>query len=364
MSLEKNKLRLSGLDGLRGISILLVIMCHSNWTCHLHLPAKMADYLQQVTFPLGFFGVPIFFVISGFLITYLLLREEERTGSISLKQFWIRRFLRIVPPVALYILFIFGYSALKGVHLDRLDLAAVVLFFRNLVSGNVMFDHFWSLSIEEQFYLAWPLGLTLMPGKWRFQAALTLLVLFPLLRIMGALLLSQPMYFMLTSLLRFDSILVGCLLAIGWDRRKYASLSGRSGDALFITGLISTFLAWVFSYHYGVCPNFCGTIPVFRQLMQEAATIFLNLGIACILISLVTESTRIGAFINQRWLTSIGLISYSLYLWQQFFFFAPSLPHWMYYLPVRILLAFGVATGGYYLVERPLTRLRKRIRVN
>src|SRR6478735_5103209 len=117
MSKPAMNVRISGLDGLRGISILLVIMCHASWFAFLDLPKNVAVVLDQVTLPLGYFGVPIFFVISGFIITHLLLREEKATGLISLKKFWAKRFIRIIPPILLYITFIIAYAAFNKVRL-------------------------------------------------------------------------------------------------------------------------------------------------------------------------------------------------------------------------------------------------------
>jgi peptidoglycan/LPS O-acetylase OafA/YrhL len=364
MNSENSNARLPGLDGLRGISILLVIMCHSNWTQHIHLRANLAEDLRRATFPLGYFGVPIFFVISGFLITYLLLKEERRHGSISLKQFWVRRFLRIVPPVMAYVLFITIFSKVSGLHLQGLDLASVILFFRNLVDGNAFFDHFWSLSLEEQFYLIWPLVLVFAPRHWRLRIGLVLLILFPLLRLASACFFSPPLHDFLTRMMRFDSILVGCLLAIVWDAVDYLKFPVQWGNKIFLAGLAGAFLAWLLSYHFNVCPNFSGTMPLYKQLMEEIMTVLLNLGISCIIISAVTQSSQWAAFLNMKWLVCIGVISYSLYLWQQFFFFAPNLPNFMYYLPVRVLFSFGVATCAYFLIERPLAIYRRRNQQN
>lgn len=362
MKNEQQTTRLSGLDGLRGISILLVIMCHSLWYKHVHLPDHAAQVLNRLTSPLGLFGVPIFFVISGFLITYLLLREEDSTGTISLKQFWIRRFLRIVPPVLLYFLFVLGYSYAVGLHLHGLDLAAVILFFRNLVNGDPVTDHFWSLSIEEQFYLGWPLAMVLISRRWRLPVALLLLAAFPVIRIFSVCVFPHHLHVLVTRIVRFDSILAGCSLAIAWKMLGYRTLPIRLGDRLCAGGLAATLAAWIISALADVHPNYYGTATVGKEILQELVTVLLNLGVVSVMIALATESTRLGRIINMKWLTGIGVISYSLYLWQQFFFFAPSLPHWMYYLPIRLLGAFTVAAGSYYLVEGPMNRIRKRIK--
>ncbi|OZE95094.1 acyltransferase [Rhodococcus sp. 15-2388-1-1a] len=133
------------LDGLRALSIILVL------TVHTHDP--MWESFN------GALGVTLFFAISGFLITTLLLREEHRGGRISLSKFYIRRFFRIVP---LYALALITFSLLviglgqgtgAGNYLERLPLLAT---FNGEFAGSGTFSHSWSLGIEEKFYLVWP----------------------------------------------------------------------------------------------------------------------------------------------------------------------------------------------------------------
>ena len=362
MSIERQSSRLPGLDGLRGISILLVLMLHSVWYKHLHLSDQTAEYLNQVTYPLGTFGVPIFFVISGFLITYLLLREEAKNGHICLKNFWLRRFFRIVPPVALYVAIVVCYSLPVGSGLDLKDLTAVLLFFRNLVSGGGMTDHFWSLSLEEQFYLLWPLLLFLAPRRWRLGAAVFLLLLFPVARIISVLFLEPARHDFVMRLIRFDFIMAGCLLALFWQASGYAGLNRAVGNMLFVGGIVSIIAAWWLAYQYQLFPCSGDPRTLTDVILQEAITGLLGIGICAVMITLVTNSTVFGVLVNFSPLSGIGVISYSLYLWQQFFFFAPKLPHFMMYLPVRFCFAFGVAACGYYFIEKPFATIRQRIR--
>jgi len=140
--------RIPSLDGVRAISITLVVMCHlANWK-HISLP-----------FPTiyGSLGVRIFFVLSGFLITKLLLREHERTETISLRDFYIRRAYRIFPAAAVYLLVI---TIIYWHQLRWYSIAASALYVMNMQSYPPwMLGHLWSLSIEEQFYLLWPFAL-------------------------------------------------------------------------------------------------------------------------------------------------------------------------------------------------------------
>ena len=352
--------RLSGLDSLRGISILLVLMLHSHWYQHLHLRVETAELLNALTFPLGTFGVPVFFIISGFLITYLLLREEERTGRISLRGFWTRRFLRIVPPVLIYLTVTISYLAIHAATLRPLETTSVLFFFRNLVEGSEITGHYWSLSLEEQFYVFWPLALVFFPGRWRFGLVLSLLVLFPTIRMVSTLL-SKTMHESTMRLMRFDFILAGCLVALAWSKLGYTRFSQKKGDWLFLGGgLLATF-GWLVSCTTSVFPCFCDVDDLSRVVIQESVIMLLATGVCFILIALVTDSTRMSGVLNAKLLTGIGAISYSLYLWQQFFFFAPNLPHFMEYLPARTTCAFVAACCGYYIVERPLANIRRTL---
>src|SRR5260221_4908735 len=137
-------MRIPSLDGLRAISIALVVWCH------------VGDGRGMYSY--GSFGVTIFFVISGFLITHLLAAEEEKRGSVSISDFYRRRAFRILPPAILYLLVTAGLTS--GV-----DVLHCLLFVRNLNPGSEVTSHYWSLSIEEQFYLIWPAAFVLLASN-------------------------------------------------------------------------------------------------------------------------------------------------------------------------------------------------------
>ena len=143
------------LDGWRAIAILLVMVSHSMRSDDPH-------WLWC-----GFFGVDIFFGISGFLITLLLLCEHESNGAISLRGFYIRRAFRILPPLFILLIVV----GIAGLYRSRLEIAADLLFFRNYLLpeyGNGATSHLWSLSVEEHFYLIWP-GLLALFGVRRMK---------------------------------------------------------------------------------------------------------------------------------------------------------------------------------------------------
>ncbi len=144
--LEKPSHRIPSLDGLRAISILVVLFGHLAFACH---------FQNWITATYAHYGVRVFFVISGYLITTLLLQEESRFGSISLSRFYLRRTFRIFPVAYLYLLAMIPFVTLAAWKWAMVWLYGTT-YIRDL-PWNL--SHLWSLSVEEQFYLVWPLAI-------------------------------------------------------------------------------------------------------------------------------------------------------------------------------------------------------------
>ncbi len=147
--------RIPTLDGWRGVAILLVLADHLQFGLF-----HRREYIST-----GGHGVAIFFVLSGYLITSKLRDEFQQRGSIDLKSFYIRRFFRLMPAAWTYLLLMGIVSFHSVVALRRDAIAACVFFYRNFTNpgpGSFLTGHFWSLSIEEQFYLFWPSMLLLL----------------------------------------------------------------------------------------------------------------------------------------------------------------------------------------------------------
>ena len=219
---EKLSNRISSLDGLRAFSILLVLFAHSEITAGF--PAFVA---QNLNFEFGTLGVRVFFVISGFLITTLLVREEQARGRISLSAFYKRRFLRILPAYYFYIFALFIVTLFAPVFScpvsTYLSAATFTTFLWGYWGSPTGFDlswplvHTWSLSVEEQFYLLWPTLLILIPpGLGRRRFAVIFIIGFSLL--MRMLFLHFGVYpkilFEHIFLTQADSLMFGCLLAL------------------------------------------------------------------------------------------------------------------------------------------------------
>src|SRR5215475_12800497 len=193
--------RIPSLDGVRAISITLVVLSHLvKWEhISLHFPRVY-----------GTLGVRIFFVLSGFLITKILLQEHERTATISLRDFYIRRAYRIFPAAVVYLLVVGG---IFWHQLRWYDIAAATFYVANMqTSLPWMLGHLWSLSIEEQFYLLWPFALkiwfrrrtAILVGVFLFTPAF--LTALYALHARGGIVSSLPVY--------ADGLAIGCLLAI------------------------------------------------------------------------------------------------------------------------------------------------------
>jgi peptidoglycan/LPS O-acetylase OafA/YrhL len=338
------------LDGVRGVAILLVIAWHA-----YDKPSG------------GFLGVDLFFVLSGFLITTLLIQEWQLRGSISLPHFYFRRALRLLPAlvvvVACYVLlnlvqYIGGNvqdasslrEALEGALFGLLYVSNIVQASGHLLPGGI--GHLWSLATEEQFYLLWPLALY---GALRFGArsrglalglggVIALLFVHRLeLVLRGAP--QQRLYFGPDN--TFDVILIGSLAGIWFSFGLPKGLTQRSVRrvggwlALFV---ISTMVAFSTLWQR---PLYGGLLSLFA-----VAT-------ALVLLSIVLESDSwIARMLSSRPLVFVGRISYGLYLWHAVMLFGFGyLPH-----AAKISLAFLLATASYYGIERFFLRRKRRDR--
>ncbi|MES2558724.1 MAG: acyltransferase [Bacteroidota bacterium] len=224
--METAKVHFFNLDVLRFICAFAVAIAHvyESYFSWFGEPAFFSN-IPTVKYVLGIFtgnlslGVTMFFVISGFLITYLLLTEKQRFGKIHIGKFMLRRSLRIWP---LYFLAIFiGYECIQLLSIPAPDYWANMLFWNNFNTINTLewqypFAHFWSISVEEHFYLAWPLLLFFVPVNRSWILALVGIIgsiayRYYITQSVDAAHLQHSLY--LHTLARIDEILVGALLA-------------------------------------------------------------------------------------------------------------------------------------------------------
>lgn len=335
--------RLPGLDGLRAVAIGLVILSHVRAA-----PGFPGGTWLQSFAAGGAYGVVLFFTLSGFLITHLLLREEEESGAFSLRRFYARRALRILPPAFAYLAAAAAYAHGLGQPLADLDLAGCALFFRNLVDGPRLTDQYWSLGIEEQFYLLFPLLLLVLPKRIRVPAFLAGCGWAPAWRWINVSYLGPVNWW--RADLRYDALLAGALLALILHSPKLRArwtLLSRHGPLLAPAAMLFLTVTNVVS------------TPVPGWLVT--AVVSAQLAINALLIGVLVEGKAgpIGRALELRWIRWVGAISYSLYLWQQPFCWNNAGKPWEAF-PLNVLLSVAAAWLSYRLVERPALELRRR----
>lgn len=319
--------RIGALDGWRAVSAALVIVSH----------------LFFGTFDgLGNLGVQIFFVISGFVICRSLIREKAATGAVSLVGFYVRRGLRILPPLAFYVGSIALLSRLDFVSDYSAGVIRALTFtcnFRNAGCGGWLGAHTWSLSAEEQFYLLIPAAFSMF-GRFRRAALSVAAICLPLIVLaMYAFQLGVYAKF----LAEFVSIGFGVACALNEATvRRFAKNISSPGAWIAVSCMIGISL-------------FSGS-----RTATAIQVIFLAPLIAALLFRTIEATSPLEKFLNSRVASVVGKASYTLYLWQQLATFpAVSGYIWISIWALAACILFSLAS--FYLVENRLIELgRKR----
>jgi peptidoglycan/LPS O-acetylase OafA/YrhL len=332
--------RIPGLDGLRAISIAIVLYTHSMGTLRMPWLPDIAVFHDL--------GVRTFFVISGFLITTLLRSEYEKHGRISLRDFYIRRVYRIFPAFYVYLAVILVAAALGWISVPREDVVFAATYTMNFHAERAWWlGHLWSLAVEEQFYLMWPLVLSLLKPRRALWFAIGGIAAAPVLRVTATML--WPGIWRLTDQafpFVFDALATGCVLALA---REWLETS-------------PIYVQWLDSRAFWVLPLACIValaVPSTGFNLAFGVTLG-NLGIAMAIHRCVRHPTfPVGRVLESRPFVYVGALSYSLYLWQQPFInrHGDSIIN---SFPFHLALAFGAAMLSYYLVEQPMLALRAR----
>ena len=336
--------RIPGLDGLRAISISLVLLGHLVGTRGFPALATRLPYAE-----IAYFGVRVFFVISGFLITTLLLDELGKTGRISLRQFYMRRTFRIFPAYIALLVVVFGLSVAGRITLARGDMLHAVTYTMNYHPQRSWWvGHLWSLAVEEQFYLLWPAVIVLTGRRRALWAAAGVVALVPLVRLAEWQLVPSMRSVMLNTFETCgDALAIGCLLAGTRDMLW--------GNARFRALVLSR---WFIPAAYVVA---LGLSWRFRPSLLLGGTAT-NVVIALVIERCVRRgtTTAIGRVLNWTPIVFIGTLSYSLYLWQQLFINRDSSAV-ISAFPLNLMLALLAATASYYAVELPMLRARQSL---
>jgi peptidoglycan/LPS O-acetylase OafA/YrhL len=334
--------RIATLDGVRAVSICFVLFAHALGTGVLPMFAAAHAFAD--------IGVRSFFVLSGFLITTLLLRERARHGQISLRGFYLRRALRIFPAFYAYLAVVLVLRAAGYVSASDSDLAFAGTYTMNFHAERAWYvGHLWSLAVEEQFYLAWPLTLVMLGTQRALGVAVAAIAVAPLVRV--GLWYFRPDLRDLTDQAFpcvFDALATGCVLAIARDGLEASERYRRLLDS-----------RWFWAIPIGCAALTLVTRPWFGL---GIAMTLANVGIALTVHRCVSRPTSaVSAFLEHPILVRIGVLSYSLYLWQQLFLNRHS-NAWINTFPVNLAFAFLVAALSYRLIERPFLRVSETLR--
>ena len=332
-------MRITELDGLRGISILLVLLSH----------AWMGKYVP------GGFGVTTFFFISGYIITRLMLAEYEGLSSFSLKAFYARRVFRLMPALLVYTAICAIVLLCGNVSLGWMEIAATILFFSNYLSiygDHAVIGYYsplsiaWSLAIEEHFYLMWPVAFVFFRGRRQVLFKLVIFLVVAALAwrcylVFGVGLDHLPHYRLYkASDTRFDSILYGVLFALLANSRTFIEFVSKNmtfliGVGLLVCSLLIRSNEFRESFRYSV--QGLGLLFVCWRLMHP--------------ISFAARALRSDS------LQFLGKISYSLYLyhWLVFVVVQYYLGHQPVFIKAAVMLPSSVflAWASYHFVEQP-----------
>jgi peptidoglycan/LPS O-acetylase OafA/YrhL len=341
--LKDKEFHISSLDGIRAVSFFLVFISHAWWS------------------RLGQFGVSIFFFLSGFLITTLLRMENDKYGTISLRKFYWRRVLRIFPPFYITVLFILLLVA-SGVVNGQIELKPILA--ASFYAGNYWaifkgfqlpgFSPFWSLAVEEHFYLLFPLAflllcrarLTYKRQALILSAACAFFLAWRLFLVLGMGVVDENRILYATDT-RVDTILFGCIFALALNPVLDKHVKPSIGLCFLA---LCTLLLTV----------------IFRAPVMHMAVKFTLQGLALIpLFTLAIMTPQSYArWLNWKWLRFIGTLSYTLYLIHLAFFDAVGEHVNSKSLAALIALAlcFLYAYAMHKGVEIPAARLRKGFR--
>ncbi len=322
-------MRLHSLQGLRAVCISFVVLAHLSGTQHF-----LRSHLLELY---GNLGVRIFLVLSGYLITAQLIRQHEKTGTISLRTFYARRAFRIFPAAYVFMIVavVTHWAALSWANIAT-ALTYTVNYYQH---GNHVLGHLWTLGVEEQFYLIWPLSLLVFYRR-RLWIVTVVVAAGPPLRVLfwlawGAAGLNHPFPVFM------DALAMGCAVSLLEPR-------------------LIRFQRAVASRWFLLVPGLTLLLPLIQLWSTRAYQVVglsaLHLGIA---LSVRHVMERRYALLNSWPVMWLGGISYSLFLWQQLFLNRGSSGWWTAF-PLNLVLAVAIAAASFYLVEQPFLKLRER----
>jgi peptidoglycan/LPS O-acetylase OafA/YrhL len=343
------------LDGWRAVAILGVVFAHGSFSM-----SQFLGFQEPWWLIFGSHGVALFFGLSGFLICTRLLQEQEKTSTLNIKTFYIRRVFRILPPMLVYLGFLSILGVLGALPISVREIVASLFFYRNYIVEPPIYGsgyytlHFWSLSVEEHFYLLWPCLLLLVGNKRALWLTIFLILSVTVWRnldfryhILHERYL-DPEVLGHRSDLKLDALLGGCLLAI---------LLQYQTARVLLQKLLPNFVILALSVLY-----FAILIrdPHFSALMRVLIIPLIIVG------TVLSPKSLLSRFLEMRWMRWIGRLSYSIYIWQELFqvmgLVKRPLPFGaLQEFPLSLVCVLVFSCLSYYLIEKRLVRLGHRL---
>ncbi|MBX2895938.1 MAG: acyltransferase [Cyclobacteriaceae bacterium] len=352
------------LDGLRGLAIIMVMLFHFNFV-----------------FEFGWAGVQLFFVLSGYLITSILLEEKKNSLGFYLKRFYWRRTLRIFPLYYAYLVLvglIFLVSKQPHDYLETLPFLSTYTFnlyplFKTYSYHDFYFTHFWSLSVEEQFYLIWPLVIFFSTQKQLRVVLIAIIMVAPVSRWLLELWLQNdtlPDYYVGQTVYRFtlgqwDGFAVGALIPVFGLTKRITNT--RAPLVYSFLGVLTIGLLNMYLHHTQGTPLSLSSwgYPIAETTSAQHIWSYTILNLFFLFLILYAQNPGNGYPIVNRFLGSWGLvftgkISYGLYvyhwlIWMAFGkYISPYIGSDWIGLVIYLALCYGVATVSFYVLEKPL----------
>jgi peptidoglycan/LPS O-acetylase OafA/YrhL len=345
-SQENRTGRIRELDGWRAIAASMVLISH--FLSHQHTRIiSHHPFVSSVISYMGYLGVQIFFIISGFVICRLLLREEKHFGTFSLKGFYIRRIFRILPPFYLYLVTIALLGVFGMVKITGWQLAKAGLFLADFhsLSAPWMPGHCWSLAVEEQFYLFFPAILLLTSPRRRSPVCGGI----SLLCIALTLSISLTGWNALMSagvMEGFVCISCGVMIGIHEDAvrvlaRKTPAVLAMLAAAMLLLHPLANMSDW-------------------KEALYQALVV--PPSIALLLLTTMEQQSPFRSLLCSRPVQAVGITSYALYLWQQLFMGRPD----VYFgagrsIPLLSPLLCVIVPLSWFLIEKPAINLGRQL---
>lgn len=352
--MNHQKIHFKGLNGLRAIAAFSVVFSHTG------ISLDRFGGAQTSGLALASYGVTIFFSLSGFLITYLLLAEKDRFKSIDIKKFYFRRILRIWPLYFLYFFLAIGVTYLYAPSFIGSNTAWYFFLGANfpyiLSTGIPLLLHYWSLAVEEQFYLFWPLIIKKAGNP--LKSVLVFFVLFFLIKILTRIYQSQtgnilPYYFM--EVTRFDCMAIGALGAILYFKKNVLFLKGSFS-------LPAQVLAW--GLLILIALERFNIASMIDDTIVALATVIMIMNISCNPKSLVKLNNKVFDY--------LGKISFGIYVYHPLIIFLltlvaknifKGLPQATCYVLTFLLISAGtilVASLSYNYFEKKFLNIKTK----